>query len=55
MLFPWVLLCLGREFPLFMTLLLVRKPGNGTLIVVIVVGDIRISCIVSSLLSQFYD
>ena len=38
---PWVLLCLGREFPLFRTLLLVRQPGNGTLQVVIFVGDLR--------------
>ena len=25
---PWVLLCLGREFPFFRTLVLVRQPGN---------------------------
>ena len=38
---PLVLLCLGREFPFFKTLLLVRQPGNGTLQVVIFVGDLR--------------
>ena len=38
---PRVLLCLGREFPFFRTLLLVRQPGNGTLQVVIFVGDLR--------------
>ena len=38
---PRVLLCLGREFPIFKTLLLVRQPGNGTLQVVIFVGDLR--------------
>ena len=37
---PRVLLCLGREFPLFRTLLLVRQPGNGTLQVFIFVGDL---------------
>ena len=37
---PWILLCLGREFPFLMTLLLVRQPGNGTLQVVIFVGDL---------------
>ena len=39
--FPRVLLCMGREFLLFRTLLLVRQPGNGTLQVVIFVGDLR--------------
>ena len=38
---PRVLLCLGREFPFFRTLLVVRQPGNGTLKVVILVGDLR--------------
>ena len=37
---PRVLLCLGREFPLSRTLLLVRQPGNGTLQVFIFVGDL---------------
>ena len=38
---PRVLLCLGREFPFFRTLLLVRQPGNRTLQVVIFVGDLK--------------
>ena len=49
---PWVLLCLGREFPLFRTLLLVRQPGNGTLQVVIFVGDLRMHIVYFFLLSE---
>ena len=41
MLSPRVLLCLGREFPFFRTLLLVRQPGNGTFQVFIFFGDLR--------------
>ena len=37
---PRILLCLGREFPFFRTLLLVRQLGNGTLQVVIFFGDL---------------
>ena len=36
-----VLLCLGREFPSFRTLLLVGQPRNGTLQFAIFVGDLR--------------
>ena len=42
---PSVLLCLGSEFPFFKTLLLVRQPGNGTLQVVIFVGDLKMHAV----------